>query len=273
MKPRLPPLRAAWLLVLALLALLPLALLWPALRHGIESRMSLHMLGEFPLLFAAGWSAGRLCLRRVQSRRWLRRQRRLDWHGWTSATLASGVALVWMLPSALDAALLVPGVAAAKLASWWLAGWLLADGWRRLDAEVALFFVGNLAWMLATAGLLFVDAPERLCVNYLQDDQRRAGIGLVLWALALGAFAVRAALGVARAHRPSVSSAASDIIERSQGGSNTMFTVASPTCGSASTLLQTSSAMASPMPQPGAVRVISISTRNCPSSSGDTSHA
>jgi hypothetical protein len=171
------------------LALLPLALLWPVLRHTVESRMSLHMLGEFPLLFIAGWSASGLCLRRVQARRWLRGQRQLDWHGWTGATLASGVALVWMLPSALDAALLWPAVAAAKLASWWLAGWLLADGWRRMDAEVTLFFVGNLAWMLATAGLLFVDAPDRLCVNYLQDDQRRAGIGLVLWALALIALA------------------------------------------------------------------------------------
>ena len=95
----------AWRLVAALL---PLALLWPALRHTVESRMSLHMLGEFPLLLMAGWSASRLCLGRLRSRRWLRGQRLLDWHGWTGATLASGVALVWMLPSALDASLLLP---------------------------------------------------------------------------------------------------------------------------------------------------------------------
>ncbi len=175
-----------WRLVLALL---PLTLLWPALRHTVESRMSLHMLGEFPLLFIAGWCASSLALCRLRSRRWLRRQRLLDWHGWTAATLTSGVALVWMLPSALDAALLLPDVAAAKYASWWLAGWLLADGWRRMDAELRLFFVGNLAWMLATAGLLFLDTPDRLCVNYLQDDQGRAGIGLVLSAPALIALA------------------------------------------------------------------------------------
>lgn len=180
-----------WRLVLALL---PLALLWPALRHTAESRMSLHMLGEFPLLFIAGWSASRLALCRLRSRRWLRGQRLLDWHGWTGATLTSGVALVWMLPSALDATLLWPAAAAAKIASWWLAGWLLADGWRRMDAEVMLFLVGNLAWMAATAGLLYIDAPTRLCVNYLQDDQRHAGIGLVLLAIALGAVAIRQAM-------------------------------------------------------------------------------
>lgn len=187
-----------------MLALLPLALLWPALRHTVESRMSLHMLGEFPLLFIAGWSASRLCLHRLRARQWLRRQRLLDWHGWTAATLTSAVMLVWMLPSALDATLLSPAAAAAKIASWWLAGWWLGDGWRRLDSEVSLFFVGNLAWMAATAGLLYVDAPARLCVNYLQDDQRHAGIGLVLLAVVLVALVLRRAMRQAPlpAHAP-----------------------------------------------------------------------
>jgi hypothetical protein len=176
------------------LALLPLALLWPALRHGVESRMSLHMLGEFPVLFIAGWSAGRLCLGRLAARRWLRAQRLFDWRGWSGAVLCSAVALVWMVPSALDAALLWPAAAAVKVASWWLAGWLLADGWRRMDSEVLLFFVGNLAWMAATAGLLYIEAPVRLCANYLQGDQRHAGFGLVMLALLLGALALRRVL-------------------------------------------------------------------------------
>ena len=193
MNRRLVSLHGAWPLALALL---PLVLLWPALRHGVESRMSLHMLAEFPVLFIAGGSASRLCLRRVRARRWLRGQRGFDWHGWTGATLTSGVALVWMLPSALDASLIWPNVVAAKFASWWLAGWLLADGWRRMDTEVRLFFVGNLVWMLATVGLLYVDAPVRLCANYLQDDQRRTGVGLVLYALAL--VALVAAAGIRR---------------------------------------------------------------------------
>ena len=45
------------------LALLPLLLLWPALRHAVESRMLLHMLLEWPLLFAAGWAAHGLLAR------------------------------------------------------------------------------------------------------------------------------------------------------------------------------------------------------------------
>ncbi len=185
---------AGWLA----LAVLPLALLWPTLRHAIEARMALHMLVELPVLFIAGASAGVLCLRRPQARWWLRRQRTIDWQGWTGATLVSSVALVWMLPSALDAALMYPLAELAKIAGWWLAGWMLADGWRRLHAEVLLFFVGNLAWMTATAGLLYVDAPVRLCVNYLQGDQRRAGVGLVVLAGLMAGVGLRRALRVAQ---------------------------------------------------------------------------
>ena len=177
-----------------LLALLPLALAWSTLRDAIESRMSWHMLGELPLLLASGWCAATLVLHRVRARRWLRRQRQIDWRGWTTAVTCSAVALVSMLPLALDAVLLWPAAAAAKYVAWWLAGWLLADGWRRMDGEVLLFGVGNLAWMMATAGLLYLDAPVRLCVNYLQDDQRHAGIGLVALALAVGILALRRAL-------------------------------------------------------------------------------
>jgi len=56
-------------------------------------------------------------------------------------------------------------VAAAKLASWWLAGSWLADSWRRLDAEVLLLHIGNIGWMTATAGMLYQGAPPRLCVT------------------------------------------------------------------------------------------------------------
>ena len=74
---------AGWVL----LAALPLLLLWPALRHAIESRMSLHMLLEFPLLFAAGWAVQRLW----PQTGWLQW---LDWRGWTGATLTSLVVAI-----------------------------------------------------------------------------------------------------------------------------------------------------------------------------------
>lgn len=175
----------------ALLAIVPLVLLWPALRQTVEARMSLHMLVEFPLLLAAGWAMQRLCLRRVAMQRLASGLVLLDWRGWTGATLASVVTVAWMLPTLLDLALLDPVVAAAKYASWWITGWVLAGSLRRMDPELLLFLAGNIAWMMASAGMLYLDAPARLCVNYLQDDQRQTGIALVLLAIVLGALALR----------------------------------------------------------------------------------
>lgn len=166
----------------AALALSPALLLIAPLRHAIESQMGLHMLVEFPLLLAAGWAWGRWLPAKVLSA--------LNAQGLLGATVASCVLAFWMIPAALDLALLSAAVAAAKYFSWLLAGTLLAWGRQRLGAVVACFFLGNAAWMTATAGLLYREAGIQLCVNYLVDDQLIAGNGLVVTALFLGALAL-----------------------------------------------------------------------------------
>jgi hypothetical protein len=175
------------------LAVLPLILLWPTLRHRIESEMLLHMLVEFPVLFAAGWAARSLvgppATRRIP--RCSRIIALLDWRGLTSVSVVTCVMMFWMIPAALDATLLVPQVAVAKYLSWWLAGMMLAGSWRRMAPELLLFFVGNLSWTSATAGMLYMDTTSRLCASYLTDDQSNTGTGLVLLALVLGVLAFR----------------------------------------------------------------------------------
>lgn len=174
-----------------IIAVLPLALAVPAVRHFVESRMSLHMLVEFPALMASGWAL-HLCICRVSAFAFVSRWLELgDHRGWTGATITTVVSIAWMIPSAIDASLLSDTAATLKYGSWLLAGFVLANGWRRMDSETVLFFIGNLAWMLATAGLLFIEAPAQLCVNYLENDQRHAGIGLVGLAVAIVAVALR----------------------------------------------------------------------------------
>jgi hypothetical protein len=56
---------------------------------------------------------------------------------------------------------------------------------------VGVFFVGNLAWMLASAGMLYRESESRLCVNYLAADQVWAGNGLIALAIVLAALALR----------------------------------------------------------------------------------
>jgi len=174
----------------ALLMSAPLLLLAPSLRHAVESRMALHMLFEFPLLFAAGFAAfhGLGILRRLRAVRLLAG---LDHLGIAGLTAASCVFAFWMIPAALDAALIDPATATAKYLSWWIAGLACANAARRAPAEIRIFFLGNGAWMSATAGLLYLDAPDRLCVNYLFGDQTQAGQGLLILALILIAAALR----------------------------------------------------------------------------------
>ncbi|MDY0749053.1 hypothetical protein SNE35_31440 [Paucibacter sp. R3-3] len=147
--------------------------------------MSLHMLLQFPLLLAAGWAASL----------WLpgeRTQALVDEMGLTGAAWVGAVTIFWMLPIALDLALLDPLMAALKYSSWWSAGLALARSWPRLTVELRAFFLGNTAWMLATAGLLYRETEVRLCVSYRYDEQSWTGAGLMFWAVALGTVALTA---------------------------------------------------------------------------------
>jgi hypothetical protein len=189
------------------IALLPLLLFVADVRHAVESRMLLHMMLEFPLLMISGWASHQV-VARTGPFALVRALAFIDSQGWTGATLALGMAMAWMIPSALDAALLSAPVATIKFASWWLAGAVLAGSWRRWSPELLLFAAGNLTWMMATAGALYIDAPQRLCASYLLNEQRHTGIALIAAALAIGVLATgRAARSSATTSPSGVSSA------------------------------------------------------------------
>lgn len=169
-----------------LLALAPLSLAWGPARHLIESHMVLHMMLEFPMLLASGWTVHHLSRTRPAVRLLERWVYCVDWRGWLGASALLLVAMTWMLPTMLDMALLEPVVATSKYASWWVTGWLLAASASRMDPEGMLFTAGNLTWMMGTAGLLYLGSEQRLCVNYLGDDQKLTGYALVTASSMLG---------------------------------------------------------------------------------------
>lgn len=169
-----------------LLGLLLLGL--PAVRGWLESRMSLHMAVEFPLLMLCGWH---LACGVASPQRWLAR---VDAAGLLAATVASCVLALWMVPAALDLALMEPAMAGLKYTLWVGAGALLCAARQRITPVIEAFFLGNAAWMTITAGLLYLDAEQQLCVNYLVNDQQATGWSLVGWGAALGAWALFALL-------------------------------------------------------------------------------
>jgi hypothetical protein len=110
---------------------------------------------------------------------------RFDCYGLTGWTFASLVVAFWMIPAALDAALAAQAVNCAKYVSLIAAGFALRSAMRRSPVVLEAFFIGNLAWMSATVGLVYQSVETQLCLNYLADSQQRAGRGLVVAAIAV----------------------------------------------------------------------------------------
>ncbi len=74
-----------------------------------------------------------------------------------------------------------------KFSSLILLGAVLRGSLARSNWIIQIFFLGNFCSMTAIAGLLYQDAPQRLCNAYLLDDQSYTGMGLVTASLAVAA--------------------------------------------------------------------------------------
>jgi hypothetical protein len=163
-------------------------------REWLEGDMARHMLLEFPILLAAGATLGRIA---VDSAPDLFSRGNL--YGLTGLAVVSLTLAYWMIPAALDASLRDGWVAGAKYGTLLVSGCLLPASFRLAPLTVQAFFVGNVAWMTATVGMLYQDTDRQLCLFYRPDMQAATGRGLV------GAAATIAVLwSVAAWHRRSI---------------------------------------------------------------------
>ncbi len=150
------------------------------LQPWLEADMARHMGLELPFLFMLGWlyavaGGRRLCACLAP---W-------NAHGLTAWVVAMAATGFWMLPVALDLAVLNPWVGLAKVASLVLAGLLLGASWRQSSPVIQAFFVFNWCWMMAATGLVYQQASSQLCSVYLPQEQAQAGVAIVGWAIAV----------------------------------------------------------------------------------------
>lgn len=150
----------------------------PPLRTWLEADMARHMLMQFPLLLLGG-----ALMASTLPFGFRRRLDACNAHGLSGLLFFLLVSGFWMVPRALDEALLSGWVELAKVASLVGAGAALQLSWRAAGPIVQIFFLGNWAWMSAAVGLLYQDVTARLCNFYLLDQQLVAGQGLVALAV------------------------------------------------------------------------------------------
>lgn len=153
----------------------------PPLRSGIERSMALHMVVQMPLLVAAGWLiASRLGF----GRSWLDR-----WNAYGLAGVAAVVVATafWMLPVALDRAVLDPVFDVVKVISLLGLGAVMHHSAGRMPIVAQLFALGYALPMMALSGAFFATTDRRLCSVYGLETQIATGKGLVVLAVALGA--------------------------------------------------------------------------------------
>lgn len=159
-------------------------------RESLTALMSTHMLVQIPLLVVAGicaeqaWRAWRGPL---ESKGGARSARSWSYneYGVPGLLFASLIGACWMLPRALDDALLIWQVAAFKYIGLFVVGVVLRASVRLANAVIKVFFLGNFCWMSAIVGVIYLDQPVRLCNAYLQTDQEWAGRGLIALAVIL----------------------------------------------------------------------------------------
>jgi len=151
-------------------------LLAPPIRHALEASMTTQMLVQIPLLITVGVLLSRAVPARVDAAiaAW-------DYRGITGLVLATLVGAFWMLPRSLDAAVSDPRFDIAKyLSTVLLIGLPFALSSRRMGFIVRGVFLLELIATFFRLGWLYLIWPDRLCNNFLLDDQQRLGRYMLL---------------------------------------------------------------------------------------------
>ena len=174
------PKLAAWLAVVS--ATVAVSLSVPPLRSVIEQSMAWHMVFQMPLLVLSGWLATRALAPADSVRRW----GNFNQFGLTGLLASQVIMAYWMLPLAIDRAVVLPAADALKLLTLFVAGGLLADAFRRAPPVVQLFFMGYWVPMMAWLGMYLATTDLRLCNAYSLDSQVRTGWGLFVLGAAVG---------------------------------------------------------------------------------------
>ncbi len=164
------------------LCALAAALSVPPLRSLIEQSMVWHMIVQMPLLVLGGWLAMGAASDSNLSDRFAAWNR----YGLTGFIAAQAIAAFWMLPLAIDRAVVMPTTDLLKVVTLLACGGLLRHSITRAPLVLQLFFIGYAVSMAVWLGLYFATVDLRLCNAYSLESQHRSGWAIALLGCTLG---------------------------------------------------------------------------------------
>lgn len=153
------------------------------MRSLIEQSMVMHMAVQMPMLVLGGW----LLMYAAARSRFALQMGRWNRYGLTGFMASQVILAYWMLPLAIDKALVQPEADFFKLLSLLACGALLAHSMQRAPLVLQLFFVGYMVSMMTWLGLYFATTDLRLCNAYSLATQTATGWVLLTLGLGLGA--------------------------------------------------------------------------------------
>ncbi len=165
----------------------------PPLRMIIEQNMAWHMVFQMPLLVVGGWFMFARASHRQENSKlatWLEAVASSNQFGLTGFLLVTVAFSYWMLPLALDKAIVQPVADLIKITTLLLAGVVLRESFRCAPVVVQLFFMAYWSSMLIWLGAYFTTTDLRLCNVYSLETQRTAGQGLIALGIGVGTLLV-----------------------------------------------------------------------------------
>jgi hypothetical protein len=192
------PLTGTMLIALAV-SVPAVALSLPPMRRLIEQSMVWHMVVQAPLLVLGGW----LWMSAMAHTRAAHVLTPWNRYGLTGFLAAQAIVAYWMLPLAIDRAVVLLHADLFKVMTLFVCGLLLRHSFERSPAVLQLFFVGYTVTMTTWLGVYFATTELRLCSSYSLEGQADAGRGMVLIGSALGCVWLIAAVRQVQAKRQS----------------------------------------------------------------------
>ncbi len=152
------------------------------MRRLIEQSMTWHMVIQAPLLVLGGW----LSMSAVAHTRAAGSLASWNRYGLSGFFAAQAIVAYWMLPLAIDRAVVLPHADLLKVVTLFACGLLMRHSFARAPIVLQLFFVGYTVPMTMWLGVYFSITESRLCSAYSLQSQADAGRAMVLLAFSLG---------------------------------------------------------------------------------------